>query len=97
GPDTPTNSKRRTPIPARAAIFAGQISDLLVAADEAGDFPATPFLAVAELVVAEGVQGLGRDETGLAGRRDHPQHRAGLGVLVLHHAHEIARERFAHL
>src|SRR6476659_7282213 len=60
---------------------------LLVAADESRDFPAAAFLAEAELVSADGTQRLVRYKTGLAGRRDHFQHRVLLIArrVVLHH------------
>ena len=67
---------------------------LLVAADESGDLPAGGFLGEAELIVAERAQRFGRDEAGLAGRRDHLQHRVLLIArrVVLHHANEMQAE-----
>src|SRR3954471_4396941 len=67
---------------------------LLVAADESRDLPAGAFLAEAELVAAERAQRFGRHEAGLAGRRDHLQHRVLLiaGRVVLHHTDEMQAE-----
>src|SRR5438045_1369494 len=90
--------KRRTLIPACAAIFSKSDRRLLVAADESRDLPAAAFLAVAKLVVAERAQRLGRHETGLAGRRDHLQHWILLIArrIVLHHAYEMQAELLDH-
>src|SRR6266702_3597757 len=71
-----------------------QANGLLFAADEARDLPGAAFLAIADRVVAQRADGVGRHEADLAGGSDDLDHRivaAGLRA-VFHDADEVHAE-----
>src|SRR5262249_55221579 len=96
--NVPAKTMRRAPIPARAAQFERKACGLLFAADEAGDLPVAAFLAVADHVIAERAERVGRHIADLAGGRDDLDHRivALRFRAVVHDADEVHAELLDH-